>query len=75
MKALMVVLMLVTLSATAADTSLADAARAVAATAEPRMVPRDWQCFQPGIVLWVSSTLQWQKARIEELERQLAERR
>lgn len=72
--AMTMILAVITLSASA-DTSLVDAVRGVTATVEARMVPRDWQCFQPGVVLWVSATLQWQQARIAELERQLAERR
>ena len=75
MKLILAALMLVALSATASDNPLADAVREVVATVEPRMLPSDWQCFQPGVVQWVTATMQWQKARIEELERQLEERK
>ena len=54
-----------------ADTSLADAIRAQAATAEWRLVAKGDQCFQQAVVDLAVRTMQYQTARIAELERQL----
>ena len=71
MKRIAVALIMVAGTA-AADTSLVDAIRAQAATAEWRLVAKDDQCFQPGIVSLAVRTIQYQTERIAELEAQLA---